>query len=179
MPFTQAHQLAATLLGITPCRSTLVRLSQFYGDCIEIELNRPDTPTIVYGMSDGSMLHIDGAWKEVKLGRIFSQSDLQSSAVEDRAGQINASLYIARIGHCDQFWTPWQAHLLPFQPLGSDLVLVNDGAPWMAHRQQRDFGQATPILDRTGGPVLPRAGTLSGSESGGYGEREESLNLVK
>jgi hypothetical protein len=132
MPFTQAHQLAATLLGITPCRSTLVRLSQFYGDCIEIELNRPDTPTIVYGMSDGSMLHIDGAWKEVKLGRIFSQSDLQSSAVEDRAGQINASLYIARIGHCDQFWTPWQAHLLPFQPLGSDLVLVNDGAPWMA-----------------------------------------------
>jgi len=133
----------------------MVRLSQFYGDCIEAELNLPDmptdtptdTPTTVYGMADGLMLHIDGAWAEVKLGRIFSQSDHQSSAVKDRAGQINRSLYVARVGHCDQFWMHWQAHLLPFEPLGPDLVLVNDGAPWLACRQQRDFTKATPILD--------------------------------
>lgn len=154
MPFTQAHQFAGILLGVIPCRSTLVRLSQFYGDRIEADLNQPDTPAdtpaapgIVYGMADGLMVHIDGAWREVKLGRTFSQNDRQSSPVEDRAGQINRSLYLAQVGHCDQFWQPWQTHLAPFEPLGENLVLVSDGVPWLAQGQQRDFGQATAILD--------------------------------
>lgn len=151
MPFTQAHQLASTLLGTSPCRSTLVRLSQFYGDQIEAELNQPDTPTDtalpVYGMADGLMLHLDGAWREIKLGRIFSQRARQASTIEGRAGQISHSHYIARVGHCDEFWCWWKAHLSVYQHLGQDLVLVSDGVSWLAQRQQRDFGEATAILD--------------------------------
>lgn len=159
MPFTQAHQLAGTLLGTSPCRSTLVRLSQFYGAKIEAELNQPDTPTNtptdtptdsalpVYGMADGLMLHVDGAWREIKLGRIFGQAARQASTSEGRSGQISHSHYIARVGHCDEFWRWWKAHLSVYEHLGRDLVLVSDGVAWLAQRQQRDFGEATAILD--------------------------------
>jgi len=102
----------------------------------------------VYGMIDGSMVltrEEDGGWKEMKLGRVFT--DGVHYQINENRRWIRESLYAAHFGHCDQFLDKFEPILDHFEPLKERLVFINDGANWAWKRVDESYPKATQILD--------------------------------
>lgn len=109
---------------------------------------------IVYGMFDGCMLptrphQVDGeeigSWKEMKLGRIFRESDHLD--LGDKPNIIRKSLYISHFGKHDKFTNKLEPVIDVFEPLGKRLVFINDGASWIENWIRDHYPNATNILD--------------------------------
>ena len=105
---------------------------------------------IVYAMVDGSMLPTrEGAdkndWREVKLGRIFTQSSI--AEVDKHHNWIRQSLYVARMDNCVLFIQVMFMALNPFKDLGRNLVFINDGASWIWRWIAKSYPQSTQIVD--------------------------------
>jgi Uncharacterised protein family (UPF0236) len=105
---------------------------------------------LVYVMVDGSMLPTrEGAdkndWREVKLGRIFTQSSIHE--VDKHHNWIRQSLYVARMDNCLLFIQVMVMALNAFKDLGSDLVFINDGACWIWKWIAKAYPQSTQIID--------------------------------
>lgn len=110
---------------------------------------------VVYGMFDGSMLptrpHQDqdeeiGSWKEMKLGRIFREQD-HLDLGKGKNNVIRKSLYVSHFGKHDVFSEKLESVVDVFEPLGRDLVFINDGATWIENWIQAHYPLATDILD--------------------------------
>lgn len=105
---------------------------------------------IVYAMVDGSMLPTregedNNDWREVKLGRIFTQSSIHE--VDKHHNWIRQSLYIARMDNFALFIQVMFMALNPFKDLGSNLVFINDGATWIWNWIAKCYPQSTQIID--------------------------------
>ena len=133
----------------------IYRLAHHYGQAIEASLNdkvtaekEPDLQQEnVYAMVDGAMILTDEGYKENKLGRIFNNKSLKSSAVENRGGYIESSLYVTHLGTGIDFISKIKVHLDPYKTLGKNLVFNSDGAPWIRQMIEENYPQATMILD--------------------------------
>jgi hypothetical protein len=105
---------------------------------------------IVYAMVDGSMIptregESKNDWREVKVGRIFSQSSIHE--VDKHHNWIRQSLYVARMDNCHIFIQVMFMALNHFKDLGKNLVFINDGASWIWKWLAKAFPQSTQILD--------------------------------
>ena len=100
-----------------------------------------------YAMIDGSMVFTreeDSGWKEMKLGRIFVESDLFQ--INERRGWLRESLYTAHFGDCENFMSKFEPILDYFEPLNERLVFINDGAKWIWNAVDGPYPKAIQIL---------------------------------
>jgi hypothetical protein len=105
---------------------------------------------VVYAMVDGSMLPTregedKNDWREVKVGRIFTQSSIHE--VDKHHNWIRQSLYVARMDNCLIFIQVMLMALNSFKDLGKNLVFINDGASWIWKWIAKAFPHSTQILD--------------------------------
>jgi len=103
---------------------------------------------VVYAMSDGSMLFTredNGSWKEMKLGRIFTQkSHLE---LGKKANIIRESLYVSHFGGHEAFSEKFEKVVDHYESIGERLVFINDGASWINNWIKSYYPKATNILD--------------------------------
>ncbi len=134
LPFSLAHQTLQRLLGSSPSRTTLYRLTAHYGQAIEAALGQPPTPLprlptpltlqavcepdkpVVYALADGLMLLFEEGYKETKLGRIFSADALQPSPHSQRGSPIVSSDYVGHVGCWADFGSSGRAICKPLRP---------------------------------------------------------------
>ena len=149
--YEQASEIAEKLLGLCLSTSLIYRLTCFYGQAIEADLDEPlleelDPTEVVYAQADGAMLLTEAGYQENKLARLFKASDLKEN-VEERGGSIQASLYMAHLGPVEGFSGKVRPHIDPYEGLGANLVFLTDGALWLSQLIQSHYPQATLILD--------------------------------
>lgn len=171
--YDQAAQLTKDLLGLSVARSQIYRLTNHYGAAIEADLDDPKAEVaqaqvqpdasagVVYVQADGAMLLTEEGYKETKLARIFAATAMRQSVVDDRGGHIDSSLYTAHLGAVAAFTTKLSPHLLAHKGLGSNLVFLSDGAPWLRQMMKQECPDARQILDfyhRTGAPAMSHIG---------------------
>jgi hypothetical protein len=95
-----------------------------------------------YVMMDGSMiLTRTEKWKEVKLGRLFRQSDLLETSKSRK--WLRKSFYVAHLGKLE----PFLAQMSRCVDLLSDPVFIADGAPWIWSWVNQYYPEAVQILD--------------------------------
>ena len=153
--YTQASELAQTMLGVAVCPSQIDRLTSHYGAAIEADLQEPTLPAqplpqptgVVYAQADGAMLLTEEGYKEAKLGRIFAATALKASVVEERGGRIESSVFVGHLGTAADFGVKLAAQLNAYKARGSDLVFVSDGAIWLGQMMTKSYPDATLILD--------------------------------
>ena len=95
--YEQGLEIGEKLLGVAISTSLIYRLTCFYGQAIESDLDAPlyqelAPSEVVYAQAEGAMLLTEEGYKENKLARLFKASDLKESVVEDRGGHIQSSL---------------------------------------------------------------------------------------
>ncbi len=150
--YEQAAQMGNKLLGLSISSSQMYRLTSYYGQAIESNLNEPlpeqlAPEEVVYAQADGAMLLTEEGYRENKLARLFKASDLQESVVEERGGQISSSLYTAHLGTALDFSTKLRPHLDGYKALAGNLVFISDGAVWLRHLMEAHYPEATLIID--------------------------------
>ncbi len=95
-----------------------------------------------YVMMDGSMvLTREEKWKEVKLGRVFRDSDRLSPY--EKRNWLRQSEYAAHLGDHEEFLEK----LAPLIDPLSKVVFVNDGAKWIWKWVDQYYPEAVQILD--------------------------------
>jgi hypothetical protein len=150
--YEQASEIGEKLLGLSLSTSLIYRLTCFYGQAIEADLNEPlleelAPSEVVYAQADGAMLLTEQGYQENKLVRLFKASDLKESLVEDRGGHITSCLYVAHLGPVEGFSGKVRPHIDPYEGLGANLVFLTDGAVWLSGLIQSHSPQATLMLD--------------------------------
>lgn len=100
----------------------------------------------VYAMTDGSMILTgEDGWNEVKLGRLFKESDCMEVGAE--RGWIKHSAYEAYLGDSKKFTHRFEQKLDAYRPLKEKLIFITDGALWIRNWINDAYPQATQILD--------------------------------
>lgn len=156
--YKEAAELAHSLLSIPVCGSQVYRLTNYYGAAIEPDLAQipappePESvptiaPKVVYVQIDGAHLPTDEGYKEAKLARIFPDTALQISVVEDRGGTITESEFIAHLGNSTDFESKVAPQLDRYKALEENVVGISDGAIWIRHLMEKACPKATLILD--------------------------------
>jgi len=126
----------------------------------ELPPSKPSVPShggkpkeVNYGMFDGGMLPYDDGCHEVKVGRIFQQSQITPDEAQDKEkrgrNKILNSEYIVCEGHYENFITPFGKLMEEQQRQrpDADLVIITDGATWMRQWIEVKFPKAVHILD--------------------------------
>ncbi len=108
---------------------------------------------VIYAMCDGGMIPYDEGYREVKVGRVFLGSDISTkpSEYEDVRARscIERSDYISFEGHYGAFVAHFKRLIdryIQGYP-GYRLVFVTDGATWMQDWVEREYPEATHVLD--------------------------------
>lgn len=153
LPFEEASEELSELLNLRINAKQIERLSHKYGDQlaqVDWEVAHQDGVQLkiaeneqVYCMADGSMLLTrEEGWKEIKLGRIFSQKQHIEGISKDR-GMIHESTYYAHLGKSDDFWLHFEKEI----PQSDHLVFICDGAKWLWNNIEEYHPESTQILD--------------------------------
>ena len=103
-----------------------------------------------YCMVDGGMLQTregkeGNDWKEVKLGRIFT--DYDHYELDKNHNWIEHSVYGAHLGKHTDFLTKFEPLVDIFEPLKERLVFIADGASWIWNWVEESYPKATQVLD--------------------------------
>lgn len=121
-----------------------IELKEAVSDPIKTDKNFPkDAP--VYCMADGSMVltrENDSKWKELKLGRIFSQASNITNISKER-GIITDSIYSGHFGTAQKFWEKFSKEIPP----NRKLVFIADGAKWLWNYIESHYPNSVQILD--------------------------------
>jgi hypothetical protein len=107
----------------------------------------PIDEEVVYCQFDGGFIFSDADWQEVKLGRVFLQSDCQQTENEERGNRIVKSEYAASLGHYTEFTRRYEVLVQEANLPGRSLVFITDGAVWMRNWMNDRYPEATQILD--------------------------------
>lgn len=131
--------------------SQFQRVVQYYGSALgsvpEVELTTEgSSETAQYTMVDGSMVQTDYGWKEIKLGRHFSDKDI-IGAGNERRREISRSVYHAQMTDCLIFTQNMDAILAKSVSSKSKHIFITDGALWIEHWIQKSYPDAISILD--------------------------------
>jgi len=87
---------------------------------------------------DGTMAHIDGDWREVKVGSFLGWREGKPEAISHVADWLN----------CEEFREPlWQEALVRGAPRARQVGVIADGAAWIWDTVNTLFPRATEILD--------------------------------
>jgi hypothetical protein len=155
LTFREASEELTSLLRISVNAKQVERVCHCYGEQIDlidwkqayssgVQLNLPfrvNSP--VYCMADGSMLLTrEDKWKEIKLGRVFSESSHIDRISKNRGG-ITKSIYCAHFGRSSEFWERFVNEI----PINRKLVFICDGAKWLWNNIEASYPESIQILD--------------------------------
>lgn len=151
-----ASELIQEVMGVTVSDTTIHRALECYGEKAEGMIQESiqtvpeeivlEKPEVVYCEADGSMiLTREESWKEVKLGRIFRSDTISDHRSEGQ--KIKESTYVGRLGGHEDFKLLMEGELKKYKGLGSRLIFVTDGAPWIRNWISEIYPKATQILD--------------------------------
>lgn len=163
--YTIATECLEKYLRIKTSRSQTERITKYYANEVEAgesylatsqnakikEMKSELSPTDnVYVMADGGMIQtregIDhNDWKEVKLGRIFSDNNLYE--LDKDHNWIKDSIYCANLGDYKAFLEKFEPLIDGLDELDKRLVFVADGATWIWRWITESYPNATQILD--------------------------------
>jgi len=100
----------------------------------------------LYIMMDGSMLYTrDSEWKELKLGRIFYDSQVVD--IQKDRSEIMDSVYVSHLGSVDGFFPKFERHLVGYK----SKVIMGDGAKWIWNWAEDNYPRShtdTGLLSR-------------------------------
>lgn len=151
--YEKSVEILEKLVGVNTHAMQVNKITDYYGSCCdEQQLLKPVLGAVkkeekVYVEVDGSMVFTrDGGWKEVKVGRMFRQSDYVA-AVDGKSGWIRHSQYLAHLGAATDFTKKMDTLIDNYQLKPSQLIMLSDGATWIQNWQQDAFEGATCILD--------------------------------
>lgn len=153
--YIASNEILSKFLNVEVSVMQVHRVTDTYGNLLEQEamLNqerqapvalKPDEA--VYAMTDGSMLLTrEDGWNEVKLGRIFRQSDCME--ISGERGWIRSSGYEAYLGSSKTFTRRFEQKLDSYSHLNEKLIFITDGALWIKNWVEDAYPRATQILD--------------------------------
>lgn len=151
--YDEASEICKKILHIDISSPQIQRVCRFYGGLIDpiIEKNLEEyIPVLkdvkkqddVYVMVDGSFLFTrDDKWKEIKLGRIFSERSV--IPINERRNSVMNSVYVSHMGSVKEFFPKLERHLVNY----SKKVIIADGATWIWNWAESNYPGATQILD--------------------------------
>lgn len=152
--FEDGEQLFSKLMGICMGAKQIQRVSEYYGQKLEEKQNKaieegapiPEVKPALektYMMVDGSMiLTRENGWKEMKVGRIFSESDCVP--IQKNRNEITDSDYICHLGKHEDFLRKmeWQ-----IEGYSATKICVADGAKWIWNWVDNTYPEMIQILD--------------------------------
>jgi len=155
MTFEESEEELKALLDIETNAKQIERLCHHYGDALNqidwreaysegIQLRIPFNRKL-YVLMDGSMLLTrdkEQSWKEVKLCRMFYNTDRVESVSKNR-NMLTDSRYVAHLGGHEAFLDK----VLDVIPSGSPPVFMGDGAKWIWNWVEDYYPDSTQILD--------------------------------
>jgi hypothetical protein len=155
MTFEESEEELNELLDIKTNAKQIERLCHHYGEQLNsinwreaysegIQLRIPFDQQL-YLLMDGSMLLTRDkaqAWKEVKLCRMFYNTDRVESVSKNR-NMITSSRYVAHLGNHEEFLDK----VLDVIPPGYSPVFIADGAKWIWNWIEAYYPQSIQILD--------------------------------
>lgn len=152
MVFAEASATIERLLQIEVNAKQIERLCHHYGQQLEMIQQKAiadggQSKEVVlkephYAMVDGGMLLTrEEQWKEMKLARIFSNSEL--IALSEKRNEIMNSRYIAHLGGHHDFFEKVEYQLDHIV----NKIFIADGAPWIWNWVEAKYPDATQILD--------------------------------
>ena len=156
--YSQCNEILLKFLCVEVSVMQVHRVTDKYGNMLEQQTTEnskcagnEEMPKLkpnesVYAMTDGSMvLTREDGWNEVKLGRIFKESDCME--VGGERGWIRHSVYEAWLGSSKDFTRRFEQRLDPYRCLKGRLIFITDGATWIKNWITDAYPQATQILD--------------------------------
>jgi len=140
------------------------RLVQYFGNLPEMEdlLQTPgfslskqqdEEVPILYLQADGGHLLTDEKYKETKVGRLFAGEHIKQISSDNQEVSLRNKLehsdYMAHLGCSDDFISRFNPLIQNHLTDASDtqIVVISDGATWIANWIKKDFSNATLILD--------------------------------
>lgn len=154
--YGRCNEVLQQFLSIDVSVMQVYRVTDCYGNLLEQEKEADAAPLCsavelkqgesVYALTDGSMLlSREEGWQEVKLGRLFKESDCME--VSPQRGWIRHSEYEGYLGNKENFTRRFEQKLDAYRPLGERLIFITDGAVWIKNWITDAYPQATHILD--------------------------------
>ncbi len=152
--FEDVVETLSRILRVRISGNQTKRVSEWYGKEIDPIINSnhvefiPQLPAkkqneeTTYVMMDGSMVFTrEEKWKEMKLGRIFHQSD--HLEISPKRTEIIKSIFVSHLGSVDQFFPKLERHLVFYR----NLTFIGDGAKWIWNFVEDNYPGARQILD--------------------------------
>ncbi len=149
--YEEASELLGELLDIEISPPQIQRVCVYYGNQIDSLVKSNCEPVIprlgtgtgaTYVMVDGSMLNTrDNGWKEMKLGRIFKDSQVVD--IHKKRRGILDSVYVGHLGSVNGFFPKFERHLTGC----GNKVILGDGAKWIWNWAEDNYPSAIQILD--------------------------------
>lgn len=153
--YGECNEILSKFLSVNVSVMQIHRVTNTYGALLEQQVVKEEMEEkpfdvkageAVYAMVDGSMiLTREEGWKEVKLGRIFKESECMK--VSDKRGWIRGSEYEAYLGSSRIFTHRLEQKLDSYQYLDDKLVFISDGAVWIKNWIDDAYPEAIQILD--------------------------------
>jgi hypothetical protein len=152
--YDKCNDLISKFLRIEVNAMQVHRVTNTYGelsaDLINIESVKPlkevSKTDVVYAEMDGGMvLTRENGWQEIKVGRLFRQSDIHVTSPKRQ--EILDSVYTAHLGDHKIFCQQFEPLVDEFEPLQDRLVFITDGAKWIKNWIKENYPKATVILD--------------------------------
>ena len=151
--YEQASELFEQMMDIEISAPQIQRVCTHYGNAIDPlvkanceavipRLEAGKEQDMVYVMVDGSMIYTrDDKWRELKLGRLFHQSQVVDIQTNRKA--VMDSVYVSHLGSVADFFPKFERHLAGY----NNKVIIGDGAKWIWNWADDNYPGATQILD--------------------------------
>jgi hypothetical protein len=150
--FEEASESFCRITGVKVSVSQIQRVCHYYGQILEEEQQKAITgggkdkkvihKARCYAMLDGGMLLTrEEKWKEMKLARLFNDSDAIN--ISQERGYIGGSTYVAHLGNHKAFLKKVEYHVDTM----ADVIFVADGAKWIWKWVETMYPESTQILD--------------------------------
>ena len=153
--FEESEEILQTLLGVEMSAKQIQRLSEYYGGQLEnaeadyqdytlkvpmVKHTQNDEP--VYITMDGSMVYTrEDDWKEMKVGRIYSEKSRVS--IQEKRTAVMDSLYVCTLGNNKDFFKKMEPYTDPYK----HKVFIADGAKWIWNWVDDFHEDSVQILD--------------------------------
>lgn len=151
--YNEASELLKELLDIEIAAPQIQRVCLHYGGSIDPliasncetilpQLEVKNKADATYIMVDGCLLFTrEDQWKELKLGRIFQQSQVVETHAKRK--EIRHSIYVSHLGSIHDFFPKLERHLGAYK----NKVIIGDGAKWIWNWAEDNYPGALQILD--------------------------------
>jgi hypothetical protein len=153
--FEEGEEILKELMGLNISAKQIQRVSEQYGEVLETQAaayisNKEEAPVLklktlqepVYIMFDGSMVFTrQEAWKEMKVGRIFTESSCV--AIQEDRRKILQSQYVCHLGGHKEFLAKWESYTETY----CNKICIADGAKWIWNWAEDCYPVMVQILD--------------------------------